>query len=117
MDVLDNARMWPCRWDGATLPYVPASPALLFSVAPHDARLRVCVPDHRGAYHQLVRGRSYVEAQLEPVTLSEMAPPVADATRDAATQVGWFDLAPVPRRELRRFLPPDAQAKRRRDGD
>ena len=79
-------------------------------------RVRVAVPDHRGCYHQLVPGRVYFEQHIEPVTLSEMPPPVADESRSVSTQVSWYDLPALARRDVERYTAPVAAATQRSSG-
>jgi hypothetical protein len=99
-----------CEWDGTTLPYRPDVPVMLCWYGGSDHRqTRVVVPDSEGFYWNLVPGRKYVERQLEPALMFDCT--VAQSpTRDASTQVDWYDLPPISEADRERFVPPGASA-------
>jgi hypothetical protein len=109
----DNLESWPCRWDGETLPYAPAPIAqrhgrsdrvCVYWRHPDSHAIRVCVPDHRGQYHQLIAGIAYYEAPWN-VTPVEALPQQA-TTRHHGAQLDWADLPVPPEEHLLRFVAP-----------
>jgi hypothetical protein len=98
----------PCQWDGVTLPYRPEVPVLLcWYGGAKRGSVRVVVPDAEGYYWHLVPGRQYLERQIEPALMFDCT--VAHPkSRDAATQVDWYDLPPIKATDMDRFLPSDA---------
>ncbi|KAG5504947.1 hypothetical protein JKF63_04394 [Porcisia hertigi] len=94
-----------CSWDHATLPYKPPSPCVLFYLVPGDPVWRVCVPNARGEYMDLVPGLPYQEWHaIEPRYLQEYAPPALSANQSA--EVTWEELPMLAMDDLKRFLAP-----------
>ncbi|CUG36656.1 Hypothetical protein, putative [Bodo saltans] len=104
---------WPCRWDGTTLPYTPeplllqrgrCSAIRLYWRHPDSAAIRICVPNSKGAYDQLIAGQSYYESPWYATPVEAL--PAPPAVKHQSTQVDWAELPVPPEAHLVCFLAP-----------
>lgn len=71
---------------------------------PRSGALRVCVPDARGRFTQLVPGVPYFEAPWHVLPVESLPRPPLQ--RDQGTQVAWEDLPVPPEAHARLFDEP-----------